>query len=43
MKNYVKERVADQDRDEVKAKQKKDLIKTKMNISVSIGSYMYHP
>ena len=29
MKNYVKERVADLDRDEVKAEQNKDLIKNK--------------
>ena len=33
MKNYVKERLVDQDRDEVKAKQKKDLVKTKRSIS----------
>ena len=43
MKNYVKEEVADLDRDEVKAKQKKDLVKTNMSISVSIVSHMYHP
>ena len=43
MKNYAKERAADPDIDEVKAKQKKDLVKTKMSISVSIGSHMYHP
>ena len=43
MKNYVKEEAADPDEDEVEANQKKDLVKTKMSISVSIGSHMYHP
>ena len=43
MKNYVKEEVADPDRDEVEAKQKKDIVKIKMSIYVSIGSHMYHP
>ena len=43
IKNYVKEEVADLDRDEVEAKQKNDLVKKKMSISVSIGSHMYHP
>ena len=43
MKNYVKEEAVDPDRDEVKAKQNKDLVKTKMSIFVSIGSHMYHP
>ena len=43
MKNYVKEDVADPGRDEVEAKQKKDLVKTKMSIYVSIGYHMYHP
>ena len=42
-KNYVKEEVVDPDRDEVKEKQKKDLVKTKMSISISIGSHMHHP
>ena len=41
MKNYVKEEATDPDGDEVKAK--KDLVKTKMSIYVSIGSHMYHP
>ena len=43
MENYVKDKAADLEGDEVKEKQKKDLIKTKMSISVSIGSHMYHP
>ena len=43
MENYVKEEVADPDGDKVEAKQKKDLVKTKMSISISIGSHMYHP
>ena len=43
MKNYVKEEAADLDGDEVEAKQKKDLVKTKMSIFVSIGPHMYHP
>ena len=41
MKNYVKEEATDLDKDEVKAK--KDLVKTKMSISTSIGSHRYHP
>ena len=43
MENYVKEEVADLDGIEVEAKQKKNLVKTKMSIFVSIGSHMYHP
>ena len=38
MKNYV---AIDLDGNEVEAK--KDLVKTKMIIFVSIGSHMYHP
>ena len=41
MNNYVKEETTDRDGDEVEAK--KDLVKTKMSISVSIGSHMYYP
>ena len=41
MKNYVKEEATDLDEDEVEAK--KDLVKTKMSISASIGSHRYHP
>ena len=41
VKNYVKEEATDPDEDEVEAK--KDLVKTKMSISVSIGSHIYHP
>ena len=41
MKNYVKEEVADPNGDEIEAKQKKDLVKIKMSISVSIGTHMY--
>ena len=41
MKNYVKEEATNPDGDEFEAK--KDLVKTKMSISVSIGSHMYHP
>ena len=41
MKNYVKEETKDRYGDEVEAK--KDLVKTKMSIFVSIGSLMYHP
>ena len=40
MKNYVKEEAADPGGDEFEAK--KDLVKTKMSISVSIGYHMYH-
>ena len=40
MENYVKEEVADPEGDEVKAKHKKDLVKTKMSISISI-EYFY--
>ena len=40
-KNYVKEEATDLDEDEVEAK--KDLVKTKMSISASIGSHRYHP
>ena len=43
MKNYVKEEATDPDVDEVEAKKKKDLVKTKMSISVSIGCHGYHP
>ena len=43
MENYVKEEVVDLDKDEVKAKKKKDLVKTKMSIFISIRSHMYHP
>ena len=43
LESYVKEKVADPKGDEVKAKQKKDPIKTKMIIFVSIGYHMYHP
>ena len=38
---YVKEEAADLDEDEVESK--KDLVKTKMRISTSIGSHRYHP
>ena len=41
MKNYVKEEATDLDEDEVEAK--KNLVKTKMSISASIGSHSYHP
>ena len=41
MKNYVKEEATDLDEEEVEAK--KDLVKTKMSISASIGSHRYHP
>ena len=41
MKNYVKEEATDLDEDEVEAK--KDLVKTKMSISTSIGSHRYRP
>ena len=41
MKNYVKEEAIDPDEDEVEIK--KDLVKTKMSISVSIESHMYNP
>ena len=41
MKNYVKEEDTDLDEDEVEAK--KDLVKTKMSIFVSIGYHMYNP
>ena len=40
MKNYVKEEATDLDEDEFEAK--KDLVKTKMSISSSIGSHGYH-
>ena len=40
MKNYVKEEATDVDEDEVEAK--KDLAKTKMSISTSIGSHRSH-
>ena len=43
MENYVKEEATDPGRDEVKEKKKKDLVKTKMSISISIGYHMYHP
>ena len=41
MKNYVKQEATDLDEDEAEAK--KDLVKTKMSISASIGSHSYHP
>ena len=41
MKNYVKEEATDLDEDEVEPK--KDLVKTKMSISASIGYHRYHP
>ena len=41
MKNYVKEEATDLDIGEVESK--KNLAKTKLSISVSIGSHMYHP
>ena len=41
MKNYVKEEATDLDEDEVE--DKKDLVKTNMSISASIGSHRYHP
>ena len=40
-KNYVKEEATDLDEDEFEAK--KDLLKTKMSITTSIGSHRYHP
>ena len=43
MENYVKEETANPEGDEVKAKHKEDLVKTKMSISISIGYHMYHP
>ena len=43
MENYVKEEAADPEGDEVKTKHKKDLVKTEMSISISIGYCMYHP
>ena len=43
MENYVKEEAADPNEYEVEAKKKKDLVKTKMSIYVSIASHMYHP
>ena len=43
MENYVKEEVVDPEGDEIKAKHKKDLVKTKMSISISIGYHIYHP
>ena len=43
MKNYVKEEAVDLGGDEGKEKHKKDLVKDKRIISVSIGSRMYHP
>ena len=43
MENYIKEKVVDPDGDEFEAKQKKDLVKTKMSVSVSIGCHIYHP
>ena len=41
MKNFVEEEATYIYEDEVKAK--KDLVKTKMSISASIGSHRYHP
>ena len=41
MNKYVKEEATDLDGDEVEAK--KDLVKTKMSIFVSIGYHLYHP
>ena len=43
MENYFKEEAIDPDGDEVEAKQKKDLVKTKISIVVSIGYYIYNP
>ena len=43
MENYVKEEVAYLEGDEVKEKHKKELVKTKMSVSISIGYHMYHP
>ena len=43
MKNYVKEEATDPNEDEVEAKKKKDLVKTKMSILTSIGSHIDHP
>ena len=42
MENYVNKEVKDLEGDEVKEKHKKDQVKTKMSISISIGSHMYH-
>ena len=41
MKKYVKEEATYPNGDEFEAK--KDLVKTKISIYVSIGSHMYHP
>ena len=43
LENYVKEEDTDPKGDEDKEKNKKDLVKAKRIISVSIGSHMYHP
>ena len=43
LENNVKEEVADPKGDEDKAKHKKDLVKSKRIISVSIRSHMYQP
>ena len=43
MENYAKEEVVDTRGDEIKTKHKKDLVKTKMSSSVSIGYHVYHP
>ena len=42
-RNYVKEEVADLEEDEDKEQHKKDIVKAKRIIYVSIGSHMYHP
>ena len=41
LENYAKEEAPYPEGDE--EKQKKDLVKTKMSISISIGSHMYRP
>ena len=43
LENYVKEEATDLEGDEYKAKHKKDLVKAKRIISISIGSHMYQP
>ena len=42
MENYVKEEATNTQEDKFEEKKKKDLVKTKMSISVSIGSDVYH-
>ena len=43
LENYVKEEATDPEGDEDKTKHKKDLVKAKRIIFISIGSHMYHP